>query len=92
MVPITLPLPLRTANRLCFEATPDDLYHTEAASRIEETLGPVKLIAVLRDPAARADSAWKMWNSFRDRPDKSRKADHRSFAQAIYDELVDEKA
>lgn len=44
---------------------------------------------MLREPAARAYSAWKKWHSSADRPDKAAKADRRSFAQAIEEELAD---
>lgn len=74
--------------RICFEATPDYLHRREAAERIRRDLGQVRLVAVLREPSARAYSAWKMWNQFdRLRPGGSAKADRRSFAQAIAEEL-----
>jgi hypothetical protein len=75
--------------RLCFEATPDYLAHADVtAERMRRDLGPVKLIAVLREPVARAWSAWRMWHSFAQRPDKAAKADGRSFAAAIDAELA----
>lgn len=75
--------------RLSFEATPDYLGHAAVPERIRRDLGRVKLIAVLREPAARAYSAWKMWHSFADHPTKAAKADPRAFAQAIEEELAD---
>ena len=74
--------------RLCFEATPDYLGHAAVPGRIRHELGRVKLIAVLREPADRAHSSWRMWHSFKDRPDRAHRADPRSFAEAIEDEMA----
>jgi hypothetical protein len=74
--------------RTWFEATPDYLHQPMAAERIRRDLGPVRLVAILREPAARAHSAWKMWSRFDAlRPEESGKADRRSFADAISEEL-----
>lgn len=83
------PLRFATDDRLNFEATPDYLCHAVVPGRMRRDLGPVKLIAVLREPAARAYSAWKMWHSFADNPDKAARADRRSFVQAIEEEIAD---
>lgn len=82
--------PYRAARggRLLYEATPDYLCHPVVPGRVHAALGPIPLIAVLREPSARAYSAWKMWHAFAARDDaKAAKADPRSFAQAIADEL-----
>ncbi len=74
---------------LLFEATPDYLMHDVVPKRIHDDLGPIKLIAVLRDPVERAYSAWRMWHHFGDsKPDLAFKADPRSFARAIREELA----
>lgn len=88
------PYKFRKGNKLCFEATPDYLYHAFVPGRIKRDLGNPKLIVVLREPASRAYSAWKMWHSFADRPDRRAKADTRSFAEAIREEMAapEEKA
>lgn len=78
----------RRGGKLWFEATPDYLCHHEiAAERIRRDLGRPKLVVVLRDPVQRAWSAWKMWHGFQAVPERRRKADGRSFAQAIGEEL-----
>lgn len=73
---------------ICFEATPDYLCHPMAAERIRDQIGELRLIAVLRDPAQRAYSAWNMWHHSMTSPEKRHKTDHRTFAEAIEDELV----
>lgn len=78
----------RMVGRLCFEATPDYLCHHDVAARIRHDLGRPKLVAVLRDPVQRAWSAWKMWSGFQDIPERRRKADGRTFAQAVADEMA----
>lgn len=85
---VQFPYRFRTGGRLCFEATPDYLYHAVVPARIRRHLGRPKLIAVLREPAERAYSAWRMWHSFANRPDKAAKADRRSFSRAVDEELA----
>ena len=80
---------LAARGRLCFEATPDYLGHPAAPGRIRRALGRVKLIAVLREPAARAHSAWKMWHGFVGTPENDSRADPRPFPAAIEEELRD---
>ena len=82
------PVRLRARGQLLFEATPDSLGHADVPGRIRRELGPIKLIAVLREPAARAYSAWRMWHSFAERPEKAARADPRAFPAAIEDELT----
>ncbi|MBM9595171.1 sulfotransferase family protein [Roseitranquillus sediminis] len=83
------PWRVRHDGSLLFEATPDYLAHPEAPGRIRRDLGRVKLIAVLREPAGRAFSAWRMWHGFAEKkPDQAGKVDPRSFSQAIDEELA----
>lgn len=72
--------------RLCFEATPDYLHVPEVPELIRRKIGRPKLVIVLREPAERAYSAWRMWRHYAEQPGKQ---DHRSFGQAIRDELAD---
>lgn len=81
------PWRFQTRGRLTFEATPDYISHHKAPLRIKKDLGNIKLILTLREPVARAYSAWKMWNSFIDHDEKAAKADRRSFSEAIKQEL-----
>lgn len=83
------PLRFATDGQLNFETTPDYFCRAVVPGRIRADLGRVKLIVVLREPAARAYSAWRMWHSFADRPDKAARAGRRSFGQAIEEELSD---
>jgi len=76
----------KNGKRLCFEATPDYFHAPGAPELIRKKLGQPKLIVVLREPAARAYSAWKMWHTYSSKPTKQ---DHRSFTNAIRDELAD---
>jgi hypothetical protein len=83
------PTRLGRDGRLRFEATPDYLWHPAVPARVARQIGRPKLIAVLRDPAERAYSAWNMWHSFAGRADRdSHRADPRSFSQAIAEELA----
>ena len=74
------PTRLQKRGKLCFESTPDYLDSLVAPARIQQKLGSLKLIAILREPADRAYSAWKMWHNYASMPHKQ---DHRSFAEAI---------
>jgi hypothetical protein len=49
------------ARKIRFEASPQYLFAKRAPARIRASLPEVKLIAVLRDPVARAYSAWNMY-------------------------------
>lgn len=80
------PLRGRRGGQLYYEATPDYLVHAVVPGRIRRDLGAIKLIAVLREPAERAYSAWRMWHHFAEPVPK--KADPRSFARAIDEELA----
>jgi hypothetical protein len=60
--------PLNWKRKTLIEATPRYLYDQESAQRIKNTLGSeVKLIISLRDPIARAYSAWNMYLEQRNR-------------------------
>jgi sulfotransferase family protein len=48
-----------------FEATPEYLYYPRVASRLHEYDPDLKLIVLLREPAARAISAWNMYRDLR---------------------------
>jgi hypothetical protein len=52
--------PLRgVRGRLLFEKSPHYIYHPEAAARIRNARPDIKLLLVLRNPTARAYSAWQ---------------------------------
>lgn len=72
-----------------FEATPSYLYHPECPPRIHAYRPDIRLIAVLRDPVARAYSAWNMFHRRLDSPDEERRsrADPRSFEEAVDAEI-----
>ena len=70
-----------------FEATPSYLFVERAAERVHKHLPDARLIAVLRDPVARAYSAWNMMCDFRTDPKHAALFDARSFAQAVEEEL-----
>jgi hypothetical protein len=65
------PLPHRLGrHRVTFEATPEYLYYPKAAERIFSYDPELKLIVLLREPVARAFSAWNMFRTLRqERPD-----------------------
>lgn len=52
------------SKKLYFEASPNYLYHETAAINISRVYPSVKLVVVLREPVARAYSAWNMYRSF----------------------------
>lgn len=72
-------------NKITFEASPSYLYHTECPKRIYEYSQDMLLIAILRDPIARAYSAWNMYRRFADPDNNDRRslADYRSFEEAV---------
>ena len=51
-------LPLVTGPSVVGEGAPYYMFHPECASRINETLPAVRIIAILRDPIERAHSQW----------------------------------
>ncbi|MEL7145980.1 MAG: sulfotransferase [Bacteroidota bacterium] len=73
---------------LAFEASPLYLFHENVAERLKKYNPELKIIVVLREPASRALSAWKMYHhKFKGRKN-SALFDHRSFRQAIADEIT----
>ncbi|MCD6018326.1 MAG: sulfotransferase [Bacteroidetes bacterium] len=73
---------------LLFEATPSYLYRPGVAKRIFDYNPEIKIIICLREPAARALSAWIMFHyGFKDHAKYSHLYDPRSFNEAIAQEL-----
>lgn len=83
------PSKLRKGNKLTFEAAPSYLYHQYIPQRIQQDLGNIKMIAILRNPADRAYSAWQMFQNYSTNPDPYLRgiADDRTFTEAIAQEL-----
>ncbi|MCA9003277.1 MAG: sulfotransferase, partial [Planctomycetes bacterium] len=79
--------PLRGPAPLTLEATVGYLEHPEAAGRLQHHFPGARLVAVLRDPVERAFSAWNMFRDFSGRPGREHLVEHRSFEQAIDEEL-----
>ena len=50
-----------SARSIRIEASPQYLFESKAAPRIRDHVPEVRLIAVVRDPVARAYSAWRMY-------------------------------
>jgi DNA-binding transcriptional MerR regulator len=78
--------------RITLDASPSNLYFPQIPAQIRKHLGAnILMIAVLRNPAERAYSAWKMYHSFGTNPDVAENnrliADRRSFAEAVTEEL-----
>ncbi|ACK69024.1 sulfotransferase [Gloeothece citriformis PCC 7424] len=86
------PSKLKKGNRLTFDASPSYLYFPNIPKLIQQDLGHIKMIAILRNPVDRAYSAWKMYSSFGTNPNVyqniKKLADKRTFAQAIEQELT----
>lgn len=81
------PLPMNVrSNHLVFEATPEYLYHPYCAKRIFKFNPSIKIIAILREPATRAYSAWRMYHNFKNHPEYSHLYEPRSFRQVIDEE------
>ncbi len=81
------PNKLKKGDRLTFECSPSYLWSPEVPQRICEDLGPIKLVVILRNPVDRAYSAWQMYHSYQQLPHLQDRADQRTFAQAIAEEL-----
>ncbi len=58
---------ISTGKKMYFEATPNYLYYPWVAKNIYDYNPHLKLVVILRDPVARAFSAWNMYKSFYDR-------------------------
>ena len=78
-------------DRLTFDASPNYLYFPQIPQQIKQDLDNIKMIAILREPASRAYSGWKMYHSFGTNSDvaafNQKLADRRSFPEAIQQEL-----
>lgn len=84
-----LPLrPVRGKGWVTMDATPGYLYHPHAAERIHRAFPNVLIVAILRDPVARAYSDWNMFRQFKGHPKHDRLFDPRSFEEAIRTELT----
>ncbi|GAB4377340.1 MAG: hypothetical protein Kow00121_26480 [Elainellaceae cyanobacterium] len=77
-------------DRLTFDASPSYLYFKHIPELIQQDLGSIKMIAILRNPTERAYSAWQMYHSFADNAHQNLReiADSRTFSEAIQDELA----
>jgi len=86
------PYKIEKKNRLVFEATPEYLYYDHIPKLIKQDLGEMKIMIILRNPAERAYSAWKMYNSFQNNPHEHLREiyDGRTFAESIYQEMNNE--
>lgn len=78
--------PIAPRRHITLEASPSYLMSPVAAERIARHLPKTLCLAVLRDPVARAYSAWNMYRQFKDGR-HHRLHDPRSFEQAVADEL-----
>jgi homopolymeric O-antigen transport system ATP-binding protein len=80
-----------SSDQITFEATPEYLYRIPAAQRIYDYNKSMKLIVLVRDPVERAYSAWNMYKNFKNKnsPYLVSLAEHRSFEQAISQELFE---
>lgn len=75
--------------RLTCDASPNYIYHQHVPQAIARDLGEIKMIAILREPASRAYSAWQMYHSFQtsELPHLREVADARTFIEAIEDDF-----
>ncbi len=83
-----LPYELRP-DKLTYESSPSYLFNPNCPERIYRYSPGIKLIAILREPASRAFSAWKMHRRFAvsSNPFMKTLADPRSFVEAVKQEL-----
>ncbi|EAW37161.1 sulfotransferase [Lyngbya sp. PCC 8106] len=83
------PSKIRKGKKLTFEAAPSYLYHQYIPLRIQQDLGNIKMIAILRNPAHRAYSAWQMFQNYSTNTDPYLReiTDSRTFSEAIAQEL-----
>jgi len=58
------PSKFQKRRKLTCDATPSYIYFQHVPKVIKQDLGNIKMIAVLRDPVARAYSSWQMHHSF----------------------------
>jgi hypothetical protein len=86
------PLPYQlNPDRLTYEASPSYFYNPDCPERIYRYSPRIRLIAILREPISRAFSAWNMYKSFTHsiNPYLRLFADHRSFEEAIMQEVAE---
>ena len=86
------PTRFEARGRITIDASPSNLYFPQIPALIRKHLGPdILMIALLRNPANRAYSGWKMYHSFGTNPDVAENnrliADRRSFAEAVTEEV-----
>lgn len=83
------PSKLCKGNKLTFEDSPSYLYHKYIPKLIQQDLGNIKMIAILRNPVDRAYSAWQMYHSYASLPLQHlrERTDTRTFAEAIEQEF-----
>jgi len=83
------PLPFQFPfKNLCFESTPRYSYHPQAAKRIKKAFPNIKLIMIVREPSARAFSAWNMHHYHFDKHLYPHLHDARPFDVAIEEDLL----
>lgn len=70
-----------------FEATPSYLYHPEVPERLWRYNKDLKLIVILREPSARAVSAYIMYHHHFSKGKRSKFYDKREFSKAISTEI-----
>lgn len=81
------PLPWDVKGRLVFEATPNYIFHPQAAKRIYQFDPNIKLISIVRNPTERALSAWVMHHFLMSPSKHPNFFDSRPFKQAISEEI-----
>jgi hypothetical protein len=84
------PLPYRLGlDGITFEASPNYLCRPECPERIYDYAPDMRLIAILRDPVARAYSAWNMYRGFShsSNPSFRKLAEGRTFEAAITEDI-----
>jgi hypothetical protein len=84
------PLPYRLgAGKITFEATPNYLCRPECLQRIYNYSPDMLLIAILRDPVARAYSAWNMYRRFATSPnaDYRKLTEYRTFEDVVREQM-----
>lgn len=80
------PLAFKHKGRLAFESSPSYLFHPLVAERVKAYRPEMKIIILVREPVARAYSAWNMYhNKFQNSDDFHPKSlvDKRGFEEAV---------
>lgn len=84
-----------TTENLYFEGTPDYLYRSFSAEKIYQFNLNMKIIILLREPVARAYSAWNMFRDFKEGrkgiPDSVKTGYIKDLPNNIYDQLYRNK-